>query len=112
MKNAKTKSELSIENLDKEWTEQEIAAWAKRVMKDVGKIINRQSKYMLDNNQSTDVLIEFLGQCPHMFTNVYDAIGRDIIKWALNENIKKNRALIDKIQAVEKELNLEIHHEW
>ena len=73
---------------------------------------SRQSKNMRDNNQTTDGLLVFLDKYPKLFVNKYGTINRDIIKWALAENIKKNRALIDKVQTIEQELNLDIHHEW
>jgi len=104
--------EIEMEKPEREWTDKELDAWAKRITKNVQKIINRQSRYMWDNNKTTDAVIEFLDVCPDMFAVIYDTMRRDMVKWALNENIKKNRALIDKIQAVEKDLNLEIHHEW
>ena len=67
---------------------------------------------MRDNNQTTDGLLIFLDKYPELFAAEYGEINRDIIKWALSENIKKNRELIDKIQEIEKELNLEIHQTW
>ena len=92
--------------------EQDFEQWRKSLMKKVQRLFNRQSKYMTDNNQTTEGLLLFLGKYPELFADEYGVINRDIIKWALAENIKKNRALIDKIQEIEKELNLEIHHKW
>jgi hypothetical protein len=86
--------------------------WEKDIMKKVQRLFNRQSKNMTDNNQTTDGLLLFLDAYPELFADKYGMINRDMIKWALHENIKKNRELIDKIQEIEKELNLEIHHEW
>jgi hypothetical protein len=92
--------------------EQDVDKFFDTLLKRVKKLFLRQQKYMVDNNETTDGLLLFLDKYPELFELEYDTINRDIIKWALNENIKKNRALIDKIQEVEKKLGLEIHHEW
>jgi len=86
--------------------------WHREIMKKVQRLFYRQSKYMRDNNQTTDGLLLFLDKYPALFADYYEEINRDIIKWALNENIKKNRLLIDKIQEIEDSLGLEMHHRW
>ncbi|MCL2061346.1 MAG: hypothetical protein FWH03_01800 [Firmicutes bacterium] len=92
--------------------EQDLDKFFETLMKRVTKLFQRQQKYMTDNNDTTDALLFFLEKYPELFADEYGTINRDMIKWALAENIKRNRALIDKIQEIEKKLNLEIHHEW
>ena len=92
--------------------EENVEAFFESLMKRVEKLFARHSKYMSDNNETTDGLLLFLDKYPELFACDYDIIARDMIKWALAENIKKNRALIDKIQEIEKKHNLDIHHEW
>ena len=92
--------------------EKDIEEFFSTLLKRVKKLFLRQQKYMIDNNETTDGLLLFLDKYPELFELEYDTINRDMIKWALNENIKKNRNLIDKIQEVEKKLGLDMHHEW
>ena len=80
-------------------------------MRTVGRLFDRHSKYRTDNNQTVDGLLIFLDKYPELFAGEYEKINRDMIKWALGENIKKNQELIDKIQEIEKRFNLETHHE-
>jgi len=81
-------------------------------MKKVDRLFIRQSKYMYDNNETTDCLLEFLDKYPELFVTEYGETNRDMIKWALNQNMQKNRELIDKIQEVEKRLGVDIHKLW
>ncbi|MCL2796977.1 MAG: hypothetical protein FWD58_02860 [Firmicutes bacterium] len=92
--------------------EEDVEAFFESLMERVKKLFARLSKYMTDNNQTTDGLLLFLDKYAELFACDYDTISRDIIKWSLAENIKKSRALIDKIQEIEKRLGLDIHHEW
>lgn len=92
--------------------ERDLEKFFTTLMKRAKKLFLRQQKYMVDNNETTDGLLLFLDKYPELFELEYDTVNRDMLKWALNENIKKNRALIDKIQEVEKKLGLDIHHEW
>jgi hypothetical protein len=86
--------------------------WHESIMKKVAKLFKRQAKYMVDNNETTDALLVFLEKYPELFANEYEMVARDMIKWALTENIRKNRALIDKIQEVEDNLGLEVKKKW
>jgi len=112
MLNERVNVELSVADVGVGCDPREAEQWLNSIMKKVQKLFNRQSKYMTDNNQTTDGLLIFLDKYPQLFAEEYGEINRDMIKWALAENIKKNRALIDKIQEIEKELNLPIHQEW
>ena len=84
----------------------------KNLIRQVTKTFNRVSRNMRENNQSIDALILFLDNYPELFADNYDEIGRDMEKWVLSESIKKNRKLIDKIQEIERTLNLAMHDEW
>jgi len=90
----------------------QVEQWHKSLMRRVEKLFARQSKYMTDNNESTDCLLIFLDKYPELFRDEYGEINRDMIKFALHKNIEKNRELIDKIQEIEKYYNLPMHHEW
>ena len=82
------------------------------LMRRFRKFLNRHSRNMSYNNDAADCLLLYLDFYPQIFAMEYGEISRDAIKWALAENIKANRRLIDKIQEVEKNLNLEIHQIW
>jgi len=110
--NELTDLELSEPDVNFAVSAKQCEIWYDNIMRKVRRLFNRQSKYMTDNNETTDGLLIFLDKYPEWFANEYGEINRDMIKWALAENIKKNRAMIDKIQAIEKALNLEIHHTW
>jgi hypothetical protein len=85
-------------------TLKQVEQWHTSLMKRIEKLFARQSKYMTDNNQSTEALLIFLDKYPELFRDEYGEINRDMIKFALHKNIEKNRELIDKIQEIEKKL--------
>jgi len=102
--------ELSIaESSVSPQTVRQFEQWHESIMRKVNRLFERHSKYMTDNNQTTDALLIFLDKYPELFASEYGAINRDMLKWSLNLNILKNRALIEKIQEIEKELKLEVH---
>ncbi len=90
----------------------DVEKWLTALMKKATGLLERHQKNMTDNNETTDALLLFLDKYPELFADTYGEINRDMLKWALAENSKKNRQLIDKIQEIEKTLNLDIHHEW
>ena len=63
-------------------------------------------------HSNLDMMLIFLSKYPELFAEHYGEINRDMLKWSMFEHIKKCRALIDRIQEIEKELKLDIHHEW
>jgi len=81
------------------------------LIKQAHKLFSRQRKYMADNNETTNGLLEFLDKCPDYFSMGFSVGDRDMIKWALSENIKQNQLLIDKIKAVETELGLPLEYD-
>jgi len=90
----------------------DVQKWLDDLLKRIDKLFKRLSKHTTDNNESIDCLFLFLEKYPQFFIDEYGTINRDMIKWALAENIKKSRQLIDKIQQIEKDHNLEIHNIW
>ena len=112
--NEMVEMELSIPDVScaSPQTVAQLEQWETVLMKKVNRLFDRHSKYRTDNNDTADGLFIFLDKYPELFVQEYGTINRDMLKHALMENIKKNRMLIDKIQEIEKQLNLEMHHEW
>ena len=96
----KTEKDIELENAEQ---------YIKELLKQARKLFNRQSKYMRDNNQTTEGLLYFLGKQPEVFAAHFGIIERDMLKWALQTNINHNNALIDRIKEIEAEYNLPLH---
>jgi len=86
--------------------------WIEKLQKRAGKHFFKQGELVTKSNDNIDTLLIYLDKYPELFAEEYDEINRDMVKWSLNESIKKHRELIDKIQEIEKKLGLSIHHEW
>ena len=80
------------------------------LLKKTRKLFRRQQKYMTDNNETTNALLFFLEMQPEFFAGFFGITERDMIKWALRENIKQNQLFIDKIQEVEREYDLPLEY--
>ena len=81
------------------------------ILKQARKLFSRQRKYMADNNETTQALLLFLKEFPDLFAHNFSVGDREIIKWALGENIKQNRILIDTISGLETGLCLPLEYE-
>ena len=110
VKDEMEENELPVGKTD--MSPEEVRKWIKTFMRKIERLFIRQSKYMHDNNQTTECLLLFLDKYPELFASEYGEINRDMIKWSLSKNMDYNRLLIDKIQEIEKKLNLEIHQIW
>ena len=82
------------------------------LMRRIRKMLNRQSRNSRENKDIAKCFALYLDKYPQLFALEYSEINRDVLKWTFNEDITINRMLIDKIQGVEKNLNLDIHHIW
>ena len=81
-------------------------------MKRADKYFEKKSEHMQRTDDYLDMLMIFLDKHPEMFAEEYGEINRDMIKWQLSEHIRKCRGMIDRIQEIETDLNLEMHHKW
>jgi len=93
----------------KPMTEKEVKEWAKKLIKEVWKLLNRHSNNMSDNNETIVVLLMFLEKYPMIFAHDFGMIERDMIKWSLKRNIEHNQKLVEKIEQIEKDFNLPLH---
>ena len=101
--------EVSISSFD---TIEEYEKYLRSVMKRADKYVNQNSDYMQKIDDRIDMLLIFLEKHAEMFAEEYGEINRDMVKWRLSTHIDKCRKIIDRIQEIETELNLEIHHKW
>ena len=74
------------------------------------KLFNKHAFHIGYNNEIVDCLIAFLEKHPIIFAANYDITERDMIKWALSENIKQNQRMIDKIKEVETNFDLPLEY--
>ena len=96
-----------------EMTEKEVKKYFDTIAKHLSKLFDRISNNMGDNNYSIDFLLEQL-ECepiPLIYALSCDIDGRGFMKWALQRNIDKNKALLDKITEIEKAHNLPLEFE-
>ena len=84
----------------------------KAVMKRADKYFNKTSDLMYKANDYIDMLLIFLEKHPEMFAENSHEISRDMTKWALSTHMDKCRKLIDRIQEIEDDLKLDMHHKW
>jgi hypothetical protein len=91
---------------------EEFEKFQKAIMKRADKYFEKQSDLTHKADDYIDMLMVFLEKHPEMFAENSHEISRDMTKWALAEHMAKCRALIDRIQEIEKDLNLEMHHKW
>ena len=101
-----------IETLEQKTEREAAEKHCSDLMRGVRKMLNRQSRNRRENKDIAKCFMLYIDKYPQLFASEYGEINRDVLKWAFNEDIKTNRMLIDKIQEVEKNLNLEIHHIW
>ena len=93
-------------------TNEEFEQWINAIQKQAGRNFFKQGKLGVKSDINIDTLLIYLDKYPELFAEQYDEISRDMLKWSLNESIKKHRTMIDKIQEIERELGLAMHHEW
>ena len=91
---------------------EEYEKFLKAVMKRADKYFEKKSQHTQRADDYIDMLMIFLEKHPEMFAEEYGEINRDMIKWSLAQHIEKCRAMIDRIQEIETELNLDMHHKW
>lgn len=110
---------MTEENVkDRELPEDEAAAekeyfdYLRKIIKQARKLFTRQQRYMTDNNDTANALLLFLKEYPDLFANGFGITERDMIKWALGENIKHTQLLIDKITELETELGLPLEYDY
>ena len=106
--------EFSIPDVSMSWYDNpdDFEKWIKAVQKYAGKYFFKQGELIAKVDNNIDALLIYLDKYGELFAEEYDEINRDMIKWSLNESIKKHRAMIDKIQEIERKLGLSMHHEW
>ena len=93
-------------------TYEQFEKFQKAVMKRADKYFNQNSDYMQKIDNRIDMLLIFLEKHPEVFAEEYGEINRDMVKWRLAEHMEKCRKMIDKIQEIEIDLDLEMHHKW
>ena len=91
---------------------EEFEKYQKAVMKRADKYFNKTTDLTHRTVDYIDMLLIFLEKNPEMFAENSHEISRDMTKWALSTHIDKCRKLIDKIQEIEIDLDLDMHHRW
>jgi len=94
---------------EQEIKEKEAREFAKKLLKRIDKLICGQQERMRWNNETTEGLLAFLDKYPILFASEYSSLGRDMLKWSLEQNIAYTQSLIDKIQEIEKSHDLPLH---
>ena len=62
------------------------------------------------NNELIENICVFVKNEPQVFATGRDPENRNFLKWALNENIKRNKQLLSQISRTEKKLNLPLEN--
>ena len=96
---------------DEKAIEREIKKYVENLLRQARKLIDKQHKYMTENNETTEALLLFLKKQPEAFATEFGIYEREMFKWALNENCKQNRRLIKKIKELEVTYNLPFEYE-
>ena len=103
--------EYSFEAYEEDGQEK-FGVWLKAVDKRANSLFLRQSNLLSKIDEVNKMLSIYLDKYPELFAEEFGEINRDMIKWQLYESIKKYRSMIDKIQEIETDLELDMHHEW
>ena len=93
-------------------TYEDYEKFLRKVMRRATTLLHRNSTHMDKMKSNLDMFLIFLEKHPEMFAEDYGEINRDMVKWAYHEHMKKCREVIDRIQEIETELNLDMHHKW
>ena len=93
-------------------TFEEFEKFQKAVLRRANAYFNQNSTYMTKISDRFDMLHIFLEKHPESFAEECGEINRDMIKWELATHMEKCRKMIDRIQEIETDLNLEMHHKW
>ncbi|MCL2228540.1 MAG: hypothetical protein FWC00_01780 [Firmicutes bacterium] len=89
--------------------DREYGKWLSSLTKYFDKIFAMKSKHMERTGDMIDMMLIFLDKYPELFAENNDEVTRDMIKFSLNQHIIKCQRFIDKIDGIEKDLDLPIH---
>jgi hypothetical protein len=92
--------------------EQQFQKFIDALKKQAGKYFFKQGEMITKANDNIETLLTYLVKYPELFAEDYDEINRDMIKFFLVKHMDKCREMIDRIQEIEKDLNLDIHQIW
>ena len=101
--------DISLSSFDKY---EDYEKFLKAIMKRADKYFDKTSDLTHKTNDYIDMLLIFLEKHPEMFAENSHEISRDMTKWALSTHMDKCRKLIDRIQEIEDDLKLDMHHRW
>ena len=81
--------------------EREAQAYLQGMVSGVKKIRRKLSRDIQKNSDISDGLVRFIESNPELYFAGIGETENDMLKWALSENIKNTKALLDKIHEYE-----------
>ena len=99
--------DFSISNFD---TGEQYHKWLEKLSERFEKLYMKQQENFAKDNGIIEMMLIFLDKYPELFAENYaHEVSRDMMKFYIHSHMDKCQKLIDRIEQIEKDLDLPIH---